>query len=64
MIKPKLKCPNQEKKNKRITNHPCKNCKWFNQSAFRQYGAVRFCCDYPDGAFLQYENGDYCFRNG
>lgn len=62
MNKPKLSCPHQEKINNRRFNHPCKNCKWFNRPAFKEIGTVRFSCDYPDGAFLQYPDGSYCFR--
>lgn len=59
---PRLSCPNQEKKTNRNINHPCKNCKWFNQAAFREYGSNRFACDHPDGHFLRYENGEYVYR--
>jgi len=49
MIKPKLICPNQEKKNKKNFSHPCRNCV-FRDSSRCGY----FACKHPDGALLVY----------
>lgn len=54
MKTPKLSCPNQEKKNKRVVNHPCKNCKYHDKSLFIIHGSTTRSCVHPDGAALFY----------